>query len=150
MFLIFNKEFRETEKTMSILYSKAKKSEKLERVYEKDEKNEEWEVFKLDTMDVCFYLPERKLVVKDKAGKKIIELDCHYDGYNELQDAKSNQFSALLQAVRKLYDKRVESQKMKDATAQAKKAAAAKAQAENAEQAKLRMLADANDKLRNM
>ena len=151
MFLIFNKEFRETEKTMSILQGKAKKSEKMVLKHKKDKKGLEWEVYELDTLDIWFTLTGcLELVVKDKSGNNIIDLDCHYDSYNELQNAKANQFSNLLQNIRKMYDKRVEAQKMKDAAVKAKKAAETKTKAENAEKARLQALADANSKLRGL
>ena len=148
MFLIFNKEFRQFESILSDLRKKIEKSQTINVVYDGFD-----EIYKLDTIDIIFALQGTKnqIIVKDKSGKKIIALDCHYDNNDELQMAKSNQFSAFLSAVRNYVDER-----KKRANKRASKFATATKQAENAlkiKQEKARkdqMMADALERLHSL
>ena len=103
MFLIFNKEFRQIESILSDLMTKVKKSAKIVR---KDAA--EGEMYELDTVDIYFQIPSNMITVKDKSGKEIISLDCHYDSHDKLQNAKWNQFGDFLSVVRNAYKKYVE------------------------------------------
>ena len=146
MFLIFNKEFRQIESILSDLMAKVKKSEKFVKKYEA-----QYEIYKLDTIDIHFHISSNTITVKDKSGKEIISLDCHYDRYDKLQDAKWNRFGTFLGAVRNAYDKRVEkAEKMKNATKKMQKEEATKNQQQKAEVAKQKILSDALDKLRGL
>lgn len=146
MFLIFNKEFRQIESILSDLMTKVKKARNFIKKYDGA-----YEIYELDMVDIFFQIPSNIITVKDKSGKEIITLDCHYDRYDKLQDAKWNQFGGFLGAVRDAYDKRVEkAEKMKKAAKEMQKKETAKQQQQTAEAGKQKMLSDALGKLRGM
>lgn len=133
MILVFNKQYRQEEKLFRELKSKIKKSQSIATYLAQSE------VYKLDSIDLYFDVDEYLLTVKDKSGNVIVELNCKYAGapYNdemELANARNNMFSALLDAARKQYNKRVEKEKLEQATkkAQAKIAEKKKAKKEQA------------------
>ena len=147
MFLIFKEVFREMENTMSIWYNKAKKSQKIERNNVMTKNFIECEEYSLDTLNVLFAVGSYLLIVQDKNGHKILELDCYYDAYDDMQCAKCNHFSVLLKKFRKLYDGRNKNKISEKNTVTAAKKA--EADAKNAEKLRIKMMIDANARLRN-
>jgi len=62
----------------------------------------------LDTINIEFNLNPYGVIVKDKAGKQIIALDCHYDSTNDMQEIRANHFHDLLVYARFQFSKRQE------------------------------------------
>lgn len=148
MFLIFNKEFREMEKFVSTLIKKAKESTKIELKIEGNDT-----IYKLDSIDIVFKtISPQTLKVRDKSGTEIISVNCEYTyDANPLQRAKSHQFSNLLEHISKIHDERIKKvKKMKEAVKEAQKRNAEQQNAKKLEQTKLQMLANANERLRNL
>ena len=149
MFLIFNKGFRQFESILSDLSKKIQKSQVINEVETKT-----GEMYKLDTIDIVLDFPnseERRITVKDKAGKEIITLDCHYEDNDELQRAKSDKFNSFLSFVRNNV-----SERQKHANKKVARFAAAAKQAEDTvklkqEKAKQeKILSDAMERLRSL
>ena len=146
MFLIFNKEFRQIESILSDLMTKVKKSAEFVRKVEG-----RYEIYELDTVDIYFQISSSIITIKDKSGKEIISLDCHYDMHDKLQNAKWGQFGSLLKAVRDAYTKRLEKAEKREKFAQKIAEELVKEELRNEERAaKQKMLSDALGKLRGM
>ena len=114
MILIFNKQFRTEEKIISELMKKIKKSATVNRSYEGNT-----EKYELDNLDVFFDIIDRKVVVTNKMGDKIMSMDCNYDAYDEMQKARANWFTELLDKARACENKEKD-KKMRMATANVK------------------------------
>lgn len=114
MILIFNKQFRTEEKIISELMKKIKKSATVNRSYEGNT-----EKYELDNLDVFFDIIDRKVVVTNKMGDKIMSMDCNYDAYDEMQIARANWFTELLDKAR-AYENKEKDKKMRMATANVK------------------------------
>ena len=114
MILIFNKQFRTEEKIISELMKKIKKSATVNKSCEGNT-----EKYEFDNLDVFFGLIDRKVVVTNKMGDKIMSMDCNYDAYDEMQKARANWFSELLDKARAREDKEKD-KKMRMATANVK------------------------------
>lgn len=131
---------------MSDLLKKMKKSINVVKKYEGNA-----EIYELDTVDIVFEIGKHKIGARDKSGAEIISLDCHYDSYDKLQNAKCNLFSDFLKEVRNTYDKRIEKEsKFKKAAEKANKEAEAKQKVISAQAAKEKLLNDALEKLRGL
>ena len=108
--LIFNKQFRAEEKIISALIKKIGKSATINSVYDGNA-----EKYECDTFDVSFDLTDKKILVTDKTGDKIMSMDCHYDAYDELQDARSTWFHQTLENARRRYGKEQATMALKNA-----------------------------------
>lgn len=123
MILIFNKQFRQEEKLIALLAKKLKKSESMTREYGKPGTNEgNTEIYRLDDIDLYLNLGVKSgassITVKDKQGEVIYKMDCHYDPYNQMQEARLDWFHELVMKAREVYKKRVEkAKKYTEATA---------------------------------
>ena len=117
--LIFNKEFRTEEKTISALIKKIAKSATVSVNY-----NGSVEKYEFDTFDVSFDVPDHKILVTDKVGDQIMSMDCHYDAYDEMQEARSNWFHQTLENARRRHGKEQATKALKDAANSAAKAVA--------------------------
>ena len=93
---------------------KIKKSATVNKSYEGNT-----EKYELDNLDVFFGIIDRKVVVTNKMGDKIMSMDCNYDAYDEMQKARANWFSELLDKARAREDKEKD-KKMRMATAKVK------------------------------
>lgn len=117
--LFFNKQLRTEEKIIAELSKKIKKAE---TVYMHNEGNAE--VYELPGgFWISFDVVTNKLEITN-GGKKILDLDCKYYGYddgynNKLQAARYNWFSALLDRARKRLEK---DEKLRQKTSKLKKA----------------------------
>ena len=116
MILIFNKQFRQEEKLIALLAKKLKKSESMTREYGKPGTNEgNTEIYRLDDIDLYLDLGVKSgagsITVKDKQGVVIYKMDCHYDQYNQMQDARADWFHELLMMARDVYQKKAEKAK---------------------------------------
>lgn len=148
MFMIFNKEFRQTEAIFDDLWEKVKKSNTMKQSFVGNT-----EVYDLDTVRIEFLFNSHELLVRDILGNEIISIDCRYyhSSRDELQYAKWNLFSGFLEKIRKEKNKRAEKeQKLKSATEKVKKAEEAKQKVISAQAAKESILNDALNKLRGM
>jgi len=148
MFMIFNKEFRQTEAILADLWKKVKKSNTMQQGFVGNT-----EVYDLDTVRIEFLFNANELLVRDILGNEIISIDCHYTSpyRDKLQYAKWNLFSDFLGKVRQEKNKRAEKeQKLKTATEKAKKAEEVKQKIISAQQEKENMLNNVLNKLRGM
>ena len=146
--LIFNKQYRNEQKLISEIYKKIRKSAKMEYL------RGNTEIYKLDSIDVLFDILNYKLSVKDKSGKEIYIMDCKYPEFgdkDELQLARNDWFSALLDFARTLYKQRSQKQeKMKQASENAKTKAETKQKEKVAEQAENAAVLSALEEMRNL
>jgi len=143
--LIFNKQYRNEQKLISEIYKKIRKSAKMEYLHGNTE------IYKLDGVDVLFDILNYKLSIKDKSGKEIYTMDCKFSDKDELQQARNDWFSSLLDFARTLYKQKTQKQeKMKQASEDAKSKADAKQKQITAEQAKNTAVLAALDKLRGL
>lgn len=112
MVYIFNKQFRTREKIFNDLRKKIKKSETMTCIPHTDK-------YTLDTVVIEFkVIDPQTITINDKTGTEIIKLDCHYDGYDDIQKIMFHQFSSLLAFIRNQFDKRQERiKKIKEAEA---------------------------------
>lgn len=112
------------------------------------------EIYKLDSIDVLFDILNYKLSIKDKLGKEIYIMDCKYPEFgdkDELQLARNDWFSALLDFARTLYKQRSQKQeKMKQASENAKTKAETKQKEKVAEQAENAAVLSALEEMRNL
>ena len=115
MILIFNKQFRTEEKIISELMKKIKKSATVNKSYEGNT-----EKYEFDNLDVFFDIIDRKVVVTNKMGDKIMSMDCNYDAYDEMQIVRANWFSELLDKARARDEDKEKDKKMRMATAKVK------------------------------
>ena len=133
MVWVFNKEFRNFEKTISALIKKMKESKTFEQKYGEKLEGEELkgydvdgrkpeEIYICDTFDISFFITTPQFFrVTDKSGKEIIKMDCQYDLYDEWARIRSNRFAVLLRYAREQDDARKDkSEKFKKASGQAK------------------------------
>lgn len=147
-FLIFNREFRELESVMSKLRKKIKQSKKIEPSGNGLDNTIR---YNLDSVDLFFDVVEpRKFTVKDKADQEILSIDWHFDGYNEMQQARSRLVSDLLNYAREIYHKRVEADRLKAASEKTKKVAEAAKQQKASMETNLQMLLQANKRLKDL
>ena len=102
MILFFNKQYRAESNLIGDLAKKIKKSKVVER-----EIRGNTEVYKLDNMAISFDILGSKLTVEEKkTGEAIVDMDCKFGGIfagDELQNARSDMFSNLLEVARKTY-----------------------------------------------
>jgi len=117
--LIFNKQFRTEEKTISALIKKIDKSGTIVRSYVGNT-----EKYEFDTFDVSFVMNpgDKRIVVVDKIGNEILSMDCNYDPYDEMQEARSIWFSQTLENARRRYGKEQATKALKNAAKFAAKA----------------------------
>ena len=128
MLLIFTKQYRQEEKLIGRIINKIEKSKTIETKYGKQGTPESnTEIYILDDVDVYFDLGlkggDAAIIVKDKEGKEIYKMDCHYDNYDAMQQARGDWFHTALMKARDVYKKRTEkAKKLKQATEKAQKA----------------------------
>ena len=110
MILFFNKQYREENGMINDLAKKIKKSTVVER-----EIRGNTEVYKLDNMAISFDILGSKLTVEEKkTGGAIVDMDCKFGGNfagDELQNARFDMFSNLLEVARKTYEAHIEKAK---------------------------------------
>ena len=109
VFLIFNKQYRAEEKLISELDKKIKKSKTFSVI------NEEFgEVYKLDNLDIVFYLSEMPAIaVLDKSSAEIIKINCKEKSGDDFQQARANWFHHLLCDVARKRKKQEEEKQKK-------------------------------------
>ena len=117
--LFGNKQLRIEEKMIGDLHKKIKKSEGFSVEAEKNK-----EIYHLDTIDIVFDIVARTLVVTDKSGEVIVDIDCKFDSYSNEQKKRFSLFGALLDAARKRDDK----EKLKNGISKVKAVAQSKEQ----------------------
>ena len=139
MILFFNKQYRAENNMINDLAKKIKKSKVVER-----EIRGNTEVYKLDNMVISFDILGSKLTVEEKkTGEAIVDMDCKFGGNfagDELQNARFDMFSNLLEVARKRYKAHIEkaekmnqaSKKLQEKQAQLSKVETEKAAAEAA------------------
>ena len=110
MILFFNKQYRAENGMINDLAKKIKKSTVVER-----EIRGNTEVYKLDNMAISFDILGSKLTVEEKkTGGAIVDMDCKFGGNfagDELQNARFDMFSNLLEVARKTYEAHIEKAK---------------------------------------
>ena len=110
MILFFNKQYRAESNLIGDLAKKIKKSKVVER-----EIRGNTEVYKLDNMVISFDILGSKLTVEEKkTGEAIVDMDCKFGGNfagDELQNARFDMFSNLLEVARKTYEAHIEKAK---------------------------------------
>lgn len=153
MILIFNKQFRQEEKLISLLAKKVKKSESITCEYGKPGTNEgNMEIYRLDDIDLYMNVgtaADASITVKDKQGNLVYKMDCHYEPNNQMQEARTNWFHNLLMMVRDVYQKRAEkARKYKEATAKVNEKRQAKQSLNATEQQRDAAIKEALSKLR--
>jgi hypothetical protein len=154
MILIFTKQYRQEEKLIDLIARKIKKSKTMEKKYgEKGTEEANTEIYVLDDIDVYFNLGikggDNAITVKDKEGKEIYKMDCHYDNYDAMQQARGDWFHTALMKARDVYEKRTEkAKKLKQATEKAQKAKDQKDMATRAKQSRDAAIKEALEKLR--
>ena len=125
--LIFNKQYRTEGELISELEKKINKS----LSFKSDDKGNE-EIYELDSVCIGFDIMNKKITVSDKAGNKIVSLDCKYDAYDKFQQAKGTWFHYLLcDVARKRKETEEEKQKKLKSMQKAAEALAAATKAKN-------------------
>lgn len=140
MILFLNKQFREENALINDLAKKIKKSTVLEF---KTQGNTE--IYAMANIIVSFDILSKKLVVAEKkTGEHVLDMNCEFVGVfseaHELQNARFNMFSRLLDVARKTYESNIEkakkislaTKKIQEKEEQLNKAMAEKAVAEEA------------------
>ena len=156
--LIFNKQYRNEQKLISEIYKKIRDSKEMTCVGENDKKGER---YKLDSVDVVFIMGmtaatagHGELVVEDKSGNKIYEMDCSWSdpiNNDELQQRRHEWFYDLLDLTRKQYNQReAKKEKMKQGAETAKSKAEAKQKQLDAEQIKEAAVVEALARLKEL
>jgi len=152
--IVFTKQFRQEEKLIGRIINKIEKSKTIETKYGKQGTPESnTEIYILDDVDVYFDLGlkggDAAIIVKDKEGKEIYKMDCHYDNYDAMQQARGDWFHTALMKARDVYEKRTEkAKKLKQATEKAQKAKDQKDMATRAKQSRDAAIKEALEKLR--
>jgi len=146
MFLIFNKQYRAEEKLISELNKKIKKSKTFSDIRE-----EFGEIYKLDNLDIVFYLSEHVLSVLDKSGAEIIKINCKENAGDDLQRERANWFHHLLcDVARKRAKQEEEKQKKIKSMQQAARAIEAENNVEKQQQLQQQATLAALDKIRGL
>jgi len=110
MILFFRKRFIKEEKSVDRMASKIRRSESVKQEYKENEAGEcDMEIYKLDNMDVYFNLGDpakNSIIIKNKKGRVIFTMDCHYDPCDQMQIVRAGWFSKLLKTTRNTYNSR--------------------------------------------
>ena len=136
--LIFNKQFRTEEKTISALIKKIDKSGTVARSYV----GNNTEKYEFDTFDVSFVMNpgDKRIVVVDKMGDEILSMDCNYDPYDEMQEARSMWFGQTLENARRRYGKAQATKALKNATGRVSRFFSAKSKKKSQQDAAINAL----------
>ena len=111
MILFFNKQYREENGMINDLEKKIKKSTVLEcKILGNTE------IYTLDNIIVSFDILSKKLaVVVRNTGERVLDMNCGFVGVgygvDELQNARFDMFSNLLEVARKTYEAHIEKAK---------------------------------------
>ena len=111
MILFFNKQYREENGMINDLAKKIKKSTVLEcKILGNTE------IYTLDNIIVSFDILSKKLaVVVRNTGERVFDMNCEFAGVgygvDELQNARFDMFSNLLEVARKTYEAHIENAK---------------------------------------
>lgn len=115
MVSVFNRNFRNFEKTISALIKKMKESKTFEQKYGEKLEGEELkgydvdgrkpeEIYICDTFDISFFITTPQFFrVTDKSRQEIIKMDCQYNSYDEWAKIRSSRFGVLLSSARDQY-----------------------------------------------